>query len=572
MKDIPIEVFDSIFQNVPKSDYPICSMVCSQWNYLINRYLYSTIRISSEECMHSFLEGLTLYPRCMEAGKHIKKIDMSSLSTATPFKIHSSVNIDHIDALIHCPNIEQLEVEGFPDMILSFMDPRMPTLNKLKFLCFMHVDSKAPAEIIDCFYKFRSSLTYLDLTGLTHILDNFSPEDIISYIGAFSHVNNLKIELPFSTELKTLPTFDSILDKCPQLSHMLYKSSSLNVPDYNSQSPLKQSSVSNAELDLAYVSMNDIYYIKDKFKCLTHLSLSIINKLTNEPEVIDALMDISTLTDLSIELRNSYRKDTLNAFWKHVTPSSHSRTNSSKISFWSYFNDTLKLKYTFCSGVKSMSSEISITSETVEEFDLGFVDYLDAHGSHIHNLDLSFHGHQLTELQTLNRLFPELTNLTIDYATMPTSSDLITPSYNLISLMLDSCLFSVDRTSTVQTFFSDIDAAFPMLKRLDLVYPDFDDEYNENMVYEIQLPEQLKVFTLSKSFILISPWHAVVVKEVNGIHEVSWYCDEDTLNLYTKNEDVVQEYAQSICLPVFVFRSKTLEYVDLSVGDLFNPY
>ncbi|KAI8986583.1 hypothetical protein BDB01DRAFT_616116 [Pilobolus umbonatus] len=570
MESLPIELVDIIFQYVPTDSYLNCSMVCSQWNNLISKYLYSTIDMYSERKIKLLLEAMTLYPRCMKAGRHIKTLQMCSLTTVSPFKIHSSVKIDFIDAMVHCPNIKELVVDGFPTMILSFLDPRMPALNKLEYLHFMDVDDEIPDRVMDCYYKFRSSLKYLDLTLLTKCLGNYTLEDILSYISAFTRVDKLKIKLPFSLEMNRLSTFNAILDKCPRLSHILYKGSSLNVPHYNIQPPLKQSSISNVELDLTYASLNDIYYIKDKFKCLNHLSLNINNKLMNEPEVIGELMSINCLTNFDIELRNSYSKDTLSAFWKHSGLSTYPHINSSKTVFGS--SECLKLSFTSSSGVRSMSSELTLSSDIIEELGLKHEDYLEAYGSYLHKLDISFFKKSHISLNTLNILCPKLIELTIRYANLPIYNEPITSNHNLKELTLGYCIFPAERANTNQPFFRDIDLAFPNLNGLYLACPDFDDRNLDNMIYKVQLPTNLRQFTLVKTFIMISPWRAVAVKEIDGVHKVSWYFNDQTLSIFTENEDVVQEYFERIHHPLFVFESQTLDTAELYVGDHYISY
>ncbi|KAI8986501.1 hypothetical protein BDB01DRAFT_785851 [Pilobolus umbonatus] len=571
MESLPVEVLDTIFQYVPHSSYPTCLRVCSKWNILISRHLYTDISMCNEEKMKLFLESMTLYPRCMEAGRHVKRLDLYR-GFFTPYRTDSTIDIDIIDVLIHFPNIEKLKVKGYRYIISSFVNPRMPVFSRLNFLCFENIQGEAPAEIMDCYFKFRSTLEYLDLTGLTHILQGYSLEMILSYIGAFAHLDILGIDFTSSLEKDKVYAFNAIINHCPHLSQILYKGTSLNSPDYYSQGPEAKSSLSNIHLQLINSSMRDIYYIKDKFKCLSHLHMIISNKLLNEPGVIDQLMGINSLTDFTIEIYKCHSKDTFNTFWNNSRPSSDSHTNSSKLRFDATYdgmlNEVMILSFVSKYGARSLSSELNIASETVEQFHLTYEDYLEPHGRYLNRLDMTFQEDTPVCLNTMNTLCPDLFELRIECTTLTIQRgrDTIKPNLNLKKLDLNLCDFHTYTAHKHQPFFEDVNLAFPMLEDLHLENPYLDDIELDKSIHTIQLPDKLKKFILLKELQFPHPWRGVVVKEVNGVHEMSWYYDAATKCHYTKTEDVLQKYFWRMQLPVIVFKSSTLEeariYID----------
>ncbi|KAI8972946.1 hypothetical protein BDB01DRAFT_452971 [Pilobolus umbonatus] len=131
MKDLPLEIIGLIVQHVNRDDYYHCLLVSKFWFLVFQRLLYKEVKPLETQQLHLFLESLTLYPRCMEAGAYVKQLDMSLLSGADKFKINSSKEIGFVDALKHCPNLETLSIYSTHEVIQSMKDPRIPGLKKL---------------------------------------------------------------------------------------------------------------------------------------------------------------------------------------------------------------------------------------------------------------------------------------------------------------------------------------------------------------------------------------------------------------------------------------------------------
>ncbi|KAI8986491.1 hypothetical protein BDB01DRAFT_834469 [Pilobolus umbonatus] len=558
MESLPIDILDIIFQHVPRHDQFTCLRVCSYWNTLISRRIYNNIRLKSRFETEKFLEAMALYPHCIKAGRHIKSLEIY-LRDVVLGRDSSDVDSVMLDTLVNCPNLEKLKVEGCRE-IVGFLDLRSL------------FGRKKCMELLMCYYKFRSSLKRLDLSGVTHILKYWSLDNIIAHISDYTHLNHLKFDLPSSLENDDVSAFNVIIDRFPKLSRIRYKGTSLHIPGYNSQLSEAKSSVSTIHLQLMNSSLKDIYYIRDKFECLSHLKMKVSSTLLNDQEVIDKLMGIKSLVKFDFQIMNCHSKDVLNTFWKHATPPSKTLGHYSRINFdWSDVHisaEAMIFRFFTRDGVRSMSSEVNNDSNIVEQFGLTLEGYIEGHGHYLTALDVVFHETTDVHLNTLNDLCPNLEDIRMEYSvlTLPRNRPVIKPNLNMKALYLNTCLFPIRTKNKILPLFKQIEDAFPMLEHLELEEPDFNDDKLSKFIYEVQLPANLRKIDISKVLEHPASWRGVVMKERDGVHEKTWYESEDTKTDFTKTENVIQELYQKIGRPIVVFKNSNLEYASVYIS------
>ncbi|KAI8972935.1 hypothetical protein BDB01DRAFT_839114 [Pilobolus umbonatus] len=565
---LPLEVIRFITARLDKSDLHRCLTLNQFWYSISIRPFYSCVELKNVQRLELFLASLTLYPRCMEAGKYIQELDMSCLYSADKFKIFNT-EIDIMDALAHCPFIRQLTVCAKPDMIDVVLRTDMKLLN---YLFFKNIDYITPATIMDCFYKYRSSLVQLDLNNLTQFVCEYSLEEITHYLGSFPKLKVLSMSI--LNHLQDVSVLDAVFHQCPQLTEIAYKSASLCTPaESTGVFPL---SILTLSLDGLY--LNDISYIKSRFNCLKELSLTINVQMEKESEVVDALMAIETLSKLKLDIPNSYSKDTLNTFWKHASlPSEHSKLhphNKASIKFGCSIEESINLLFTQCpdTGNKIMSSSIYISATVIRESRLEYKSYLEVFGEYLDDLvfyDYDF-GH-LINLEHINNYCHSLTKLTLMYSKLACTNKSISPNQNLTDLYLTYCTLLVEESHTIQPAFKEIAIAYPKLQRLYLDEPDFINHGTEDMIFEVKLPDTgLKYVSLNKNFIFETPWTSVILNEVDRQPMKMWrYNQKENKTVVNEGEEMA-DLLRSYPSPLYILKSKTVEDAYVTIVDLYT--
>ncbi|KAI8972932.1 hypothetical protein BDB01DRAFT_452423 [Pilobolus umbonatus] len=283
MESLPYEIIESIADYLDTRDFDACLTVCKLWSVLFMKNVYTDIHIKSEFKLMLFLESLVIYPRCMDAGQYIKSLDMSSLTTADKFRKNSQVDIHATDALIHCLNIERLTLPAHADIIKTFLDPKMPEFTHLKYLHFRVVSNYTTTEILDCYYKYRSSLVYMNLKGLSRVFIKFTFDDIVNYLSSFGLLEELHIDLPIP-HFQLNHTLNDIFDHCQRLNKVEYGAYMMNTPIHYYRRVKVYEPLAYLELNLIDFYLQDSFYIKSRFTQLETLSLIIDRQSNNKAE------------------------------------------------------------------------------------------------------------------------------------------------------------------------------------------------------------------------------------------------------------------------------------------------
>ncbi|KAI8972915.1 hypothetical protein BDB01DRAFT_451299 [Pilobolus umbonatus] len=170
MDSLPVEIRDKITSDFTRSDLCNCLVICHSWYSLFIPLLYKDIRIYFDHKLKQFYRAITTYPRCIQAGRYVHSLDISALVVLRKFRPIMDMKVDIIHMINRCPNIKELRVEGRLEMIHTLMSPHMPHLHRLKSLYFDDTDREGNACVMECYYKYRSTLEYLGMKNMSHEL------------------------------------------------------------------------------------------------------------------------------------------------------------------------------------------------------------------------------------------------------------------------------------------------------------------------------------------------------------------------------------------------------------------
>ncbi|KAI8972948.1 hypothetical protein BDB01DRAFT_808715 [Pilobolus umbonatus] len=576
MELLPLEITDSIAVNLNLAECHTCLFVCSSWNSVFVKYVYKTVKNVRADKLALLMQNMAIYPRCMDAGKYIKCININRLWAAhTHIDKSSSIN-SFLSSIAPFTEVENLEMDCSPDMIKILLNPGMPELNRLKYLLCDRMFTVTTNDILKCYYKYRETLVFISLVSITHILCNLTPNCIISYLNSFAMLRTIQIEIPSAVQFDGHPTFHIITEQFADLSSIHYASHKLDLPDIDNTRSIRSCILSSCSLVLDSICPKTSLYLNWRLSQITKLNIIINNIDGDESRVINNLLSISTLVDFQLKIWNSHCKDALDTFWSHASlpsqPSEKGPQNKLSIIVDERNDNTFEFAFTrnIRSRIKSMSSELCFRPVNMNHAIIHYSEYLRGPGIYLGKLNIQdYTKHPQFNLQIVNEMCPALTNLNLaNHAFSPTIM-LIEPNLYLTTLSLNRCSFTTENTSAIQLTFKNIENAYPRLQNLSLSNIYFQ-ESHEPLVYRLQLPETgLKTLSMFLRVYLCGPGSIIVHNEIEGIPRKSWYATSDSqMTTEYDNRDNSQEVSSTLTQPLFVLISSTIENVNITINDL----
>ncbi|KAI8972111.1 hypothetical protein BDB01DRAFT_811436 [Pilobolus umbonatus] len=558
MEYLPYEIIESIVHLLVSKDFFQCITVNKFWYTLFIKYLYTSIEFKNEHRINLFLNSLQLYSRSMDAGSYVRHLDLSTLKSENI--VHATNGSHILSALVYCPNIEQLTLYPKPYIIESILDTNMPDMNRLKKIIFTSVyyHSKMNNRIMECYYKYRLSITCLLLDKMVNILSERTPNSLILYLTSFSRLERLNIALPL---ISNTSMFHTILTQCPQLTSLQYKCERIVVPTDGEPFICKYPLMRDLILNVNAFCLDDAHYIERRFIRLKCLKIYIKNKLHNEVDVVQALGTINTLDYFTIKVFHPLHVSTLDVFWKQavISPAQNQTTNKAAFLQNMYDTPSTRLSFVRCpmTGIKRTSSEIIIREDIGSQYET----YLESMGAYLAELetrDLNFPS--VVNLEVINRLCPQLFNLLITSSRITIPNHLIKPSKHLTTLTLSYCKMSNES-------FRDIELAYPGLLKLKLAPAIFEVNHVTDQIHGFQLPETgLETLIYEKCMFSYSKMNVIIVREIEGIPARSWYYNQQSKQLeVSENEDIVSQMKRLSVTPLILLRSSTLQDVQVVI-------
>ncbi|KAI8974481.1 hypothetical protein BDB01DRAFT_806739 [Pilobolus umbonatus] len=282
MERFPFHLFDMIIMLLELDDVFNCLSVNKAWYATFTPYAYEVVITQDIRKIEQFMESMTLYPRCRDAGKYIKTLYLDDAEHSK--KRFSEAAEKHlVNVLSNCPNIERLELKHTKATFQAILDPRVPPFPRLRRLnIVLGFDRRYCRHryLKKCYLKFRSSLECTSLCGLNR--NQVKANNIRPFIVLFPHLRELDL-----TDC-TFLTLDKILIDCPSLTSITINGS-LSIPDDAQISSHKHPLIKDLCLNCS-VALKDIEYITRRFPCLKSLWLESISN-RHMDELIEILVE-----------------------------------------------------------------------------------------------------------------------------------------------------------------------------------------------------------------------------------------------------------------------------------------
>ncbi|KAI8972498.1 hypothetical protein BDB01DRAFT_809995 [Pilobolus umbonatus] len=541
MNKLSVELMEDISSRLSSEDLYQCLTVNKSWYLVTVPLLYATIKPRGYKYQKMFFESFLLNKRCTNAGVFIKELDMTFLLSGEQFSSHPVVEAEFIEVLHHCPNLEILSVSSQPSFVQGLL--RTPDLKKLKELWFSQFcsNSQIVKEIMDCQYRFRSSLTSLNLM---QVAGYYSLDNIITYVSSFSHLNRLKLRETIG--LINVSVFDTILPRCSHLTHLTYHCSSLKT----TSSIVNHSSIQSLKINMGDLCLQDIVYMKTAFPHLTELILTPYgNEDGGWDRILELILQIVTLTHFQMSFSVNYQES--HAIFSICADllfqtSSHKAVINEAVFKVSYNNnDRINLSFTKKHNTcrRTIVFEIQTTTSPVEK-------YLEKIGHHLDILHLDIEvSDSMIGCTSINVLCPRLSELYLaNQSVLPSAP----PNHNLKTLVLSE--IEINRP-----LFRTIESAYPLLQKLTLTIKNGQMNEVTEDIYEIHLSNmQLKLLTVEWSFFLRSSM--MVIND--GYSVCGWHFNySNTEKIVIKDKHDLNSALQFYTERLLLFRCKSVENV-----------
>ncbi|KAI8970716.1 hypothetical protein BDB01DRAFT_814399 [Pilobolus umbonatus] len=489
-----------------------------------------------------------------KVGHHIKELDLKFLNHK--YNFHPGLEVLLIDTLSLCPSIKRLTVGYIPEIVNGLLSDKMPVLKSLKMLSFdKYYLRNQPDKTMDCYYKFKSSLTHLNLLSVITASKGSISQMIPSYLQSFSLLTDLTI-LSGKAEAR-LHLFDAILINCPHLSHLVYRDLTSHRDIYNTSSDTYPQ-LKNLKLRIPRFDSHYTRYIRKKLTGLTQLVFDIYHFPHDWKEyVLDDIIACKPLEYYQINMQ--WYWITSDLFKQFVTQ------------FIAYPSDTINEiecipedvgldRITFTHDKYTRTKSISLPLH-YPLYSIGYVfvnmgfyfDTLKIITKHIHRDKVVYN------YQTINEVFPRISCLGVDDIERISIDGLTIPNYNMKTL-------KVGKARVSDSWFRSIEIGYPSLKYLVL---SLNGKYMASVDYtrgQFQLPNT-GITSLTLNCPMRVRRHMVIIKYIDGCTVKVW-----SYNYRTKRVTIAEnDEAESVVRMSPVKRrvtmvSNTIENVILAVN------
>ncbi|KAI8976760.1 hypothetical protein BDB01DRAFT_802460 [Pilobolus umbonatus] len=553
MEQLSLELVERLTSYLGTRDFYHCSTINKFWYNISIPLLYANINFRNERRLCLCIDAITTYPRTKEAGYFIMELDLNRLTHFT-LTSQSGKTIDPITALLYCPNLQKLALPYIPELLDSLLSEEIPVLKHLKTLDLgYHSTIKSGKQIMDCYYKFRLTLTYLNLIPVRYAFGRRIPDQMSAYIQSFPRLNHILFLEPYSLE-ESPPLLGDIFAYCPHLTHVNYLGCDINKLMRRSKNSCPQ--LKSLELCVGYIDLQNILYIKRRFTSITKLVLRFSVKPNSKMEYLfSEIMTIKTLSILQITLYlNREDHPTSWEYAKNFLEYPLANTTNKLLFIRMHdTNETISLFYDRSTHTRNLLFPLSTVRYAFSHIE----NSIKMVGKHLDTLEIGnyvYQGEPIVDRHEINEVFPRLSQLCLRNRENEISNSTITPNHRMKTITLGGV--KIDNT-----FLRDIETCYPLLhhlkislssKRMNLTarYPD-----------PLRLPETgLKSVTFN--FPVRMKWHIVVVKEVNGYPVKVWYYDWYTNSvLITEHEEALAVTHRRSNKKRILLKSSTIEEI-----------
>ncbi|KAI8972524.1 hypothetical protein BDB01DRAFT_854571 [Pilobolus umbonatus] len=552
MEQPPIEIFELIIDHLDPLDYYHCSTVNRYWYNMIIPFLYTNVSLKDDRQHMLFINSMRFYPRSIEAGYYVKEFSFRHLYYTDGPSDHTNEIKTPVDALQYFPNIEILRLPNDDYPLQCLLANRVPVLKSLKKITFRRarVCENTGRLLMKCYYKFRASLTYLNLRTLQELFNRYTLIKVTTFLQSFPRLAEMDAQVP--PRFIDSPFFDTLVSHCPTLTRLNYCGYKMNNQNI-SDTPFPQ--LKSLTLVLSTVDLEYAYYIRRKFTSLTHLVVEFEDDYTENPgPFFTQIMPLKTLQSYTIKFNRD--SEVYNNYWiyyqqflKYPVPDTINR-----IHFLSPANACYKtsLVYDKNEGIRTVVVIIPSTPQPPN----AIYKKLEKIGDYIDMLKIHCDRYQpMISFQKINDLCPQLTHLHIADCQNLEPDPLVLPNYNMKSLKLG-------RVDLENRFYREIEQGYPSLHELTLTL------FSVKRL-SIQLPTSVRLLTLRCPRQLHR--HVLVLKEVKRRPVKAWHLDFNTnAVIITEHEEASVVEQRSNEEGFSCFRSSTLEVAFITqIEDFF---
>ncbi|KAI8972916.1 hypothetical protein BDB01DRAFT_839096 [Pilobolus umbonatus] len=560
MCSIPLEIIKIILTKSNTSDLYTFLTVCKSWYFLTIPHLYETIHIKEEEKLQLFFKSITAYPHCMQAANHVRSLNMTAMIDIMAWITKEGKIKDFLDAFLHCPNIEILYITAQPHIVNHILKAEVPILRNIKKLVFTKTKMTSKVECIRCLFKFRSTLTYLDVKELLCSPSDYTTNKIISYLQLYPQLIDLLMDCNHKL-IQNSPLFQLILDHCTQLTSLTYiLNGRLTLSE---QVENTYPSLVRLDLQIDHLHLQDMFYLKSRLTGLRNMKLTINNTLLDDLDAFSVLLDWNQLhqLDFTLVLMDStlFREMqyTLSRYLKHrhkVGRGHH------KLSFH-YINTraeeiSLRLCMVRCpiTGSTHMKCRMGFYNKT----ELSYEDWLKVFGPSLNHLKIrDDHYEAKTSLKTINAYCPVLTQLELDVTKLIHLDVSYSPNHSLHDLNISHC--HVDDAT-----LREIESVYPRLQKLYLNKIRLTPDCVDNALYTLRLPEtKLKYLVFKQSEAWLAYLRLVVTRQQGEHIEQLWFFCLKRNDIIRHKNWSLQQIQNRLSKPIILLKSSSIEHVQV---------
>ncbi|KAI8978103.1 hypothetical protein BDB01DRAFT_852641 [Pilobolus umbonatus] len=547
MYTVPTEIFEKIIQNLGKKDLYTCLTVSKHFYSISIRCLFEEVCFTYQDKLTSFLDSFNLYPRSKRAGNYTR-----SFITSCDLSLFTEMHF--IDILTLLPNIEELSIIATRKLIHMLTNTTKLILPKIKIL-HLYLSSKHYQEgVMDCWYRYRSSLTLLPEIPVYKVHEDYTVNDLTSYLASFPCLNTISIDAKDTSVGQTLELKD-ILQACPLLANLNYTSTSLLTDSTNPAIIQSFPHMTHLEIETDNMTQDNANYIKHSFPRLNFMKLTIDCKEEDEYNMVDTLLQMKIPDSFRISFIHSFNIDSVVHFVGQLNSKAIEMNENvlNKVNFLILGRrkcTTLSSEYNPSRRLRTITTCVCQVHDISKNFDL-----LDQIGGNLNILEMGNHStDRVWNLEDFNRRCPMLSEMELRSFKLVAYGGPFTINSHLTTLNLFLCKITY---STLKQ----IAICYPMLQQLHLTI-DLTNDNKMNKVHSIELPVTLLTIRHIEQVKL--KWDRTVIKAVDGISVKSWRYSRRSKKMITSDDrKKMTDFGLLRRRPLYVFICNAVEEVIL---------
>ncbi|KAI8974102.1 hypothetical protein BDB01DRAFT_807605 [Pilobolus umbonatus] len=508
MDKLSYEIVEMICNPLTDKEKLSCLMVNRGWYSAFIRHVYKIVSPVGRRKTYLFLESVIRYPRCREAGRYVKDLRLSGLTTVNIYGVHQKGKLELTDALKQCPNIEQLDITLKPCTALLLLSSELTEWKQLKDISFSVYGDNYGDEAMDIYFRYRSSLTAIRLSRFPKTVNTYTMSSLSAYVKAFPKLRYLTVDFN-DTHFQSNAMLYTLLSLCPTLNNVAYTCDSLGtLSDTHSST---ESSLNILTLTTNHLYPHDIENIRKSCPELGLLQITVVETIHDETQVFQTLIEMSSSTKIRVQIDNTFSIALSNNIWKTINASPDPIM---KHAFFTPPGDkkdsiTVLIYQHPVTKKKTALSTVAFRGEN----GFPYYSYLQ-HGECLDTLIMSTSEHRfLLSFNHINLLCPHLKQMRLYNSRVTRYTRCEHVNYAMKTIHLLHCAYLED-------MFEEISAAYPSLKTLVLSESKFKRKFIGVKTYTIHLPRKnLKTVILDES----SFAGVVVIKEANNVPIRSWH-------------------------------------------------